>query len=224
MGTCWEMTSSDLATMRSVEIAIRYLKEEGLKPFLSHMIGIVFSPVLRFRQEVFYSRLLTKSVIVRPPNLEILLKEASLRDLRDLERVMFLSSLEIKNWLLDGKKCFIAKVAGKIVHYSWLSYGIEYVDIINKNIELIEDEVYIHTCRTLSAYRGKGIYPFVLDKICEYVRLNGYSRIITCANFRNTSSIKSFEKAGFKKIGKITYLKIFTFSKYRHRGILPKLG
>ncbi len=215
------MIFSQAGTKILIENGFRYIREEGLKPLLSRILRITFSPLFRCRKEVFCIRNLGHPVMIKMSGLQLVFEEISLNEAEDLQKIMYLGTQEIKKWLLNGKRCFVAKVAGKIVHYSWVSFGTGYVDVINKTIKLAEDEAYIHTCRTLPAHRGKGIYPFTLNKICEHLRLKGYSKAITCANFKNTSSIKSFEKAGFKKVGEVTYSKIFLFTKYRHQGILP---
>lgn len=224
METSWKMIFSQSGTKTLVENGLRYIKEEGLKPFLSRILRIAFSPLFRYRKEVFYIRNLSDSVMVKMPELQLVFDEASLADVEDLQKIMYLGNQQIKKWLLNGKRCFVTKAAGKIIHYSWVSFEEGYVDVIDKTIKLRNNMVYIHNCRTLTAYRGLGIFPFVLNKISEYLRSEGIRTAIICAGADNYPSIRSFEKGGFKRVGEVTYLKVLWWFRYKYYGTLPWLN
>lgn len=79
---------------------------------------------------------------------------------------------------------------GKIVHSSY---------VIPKNIKysfLKKNDVVIGPCFTNPEYRGKGIYPFVLNEIKKDMNDKNIYMFI---KRENIASIHGVEKAGFKK-------------------------
>ncbi len=218
VGTGWEIKYFG----KFVKTYLRYLRHEGPKPLLSRALRLLFSHLFKYRREVFYSRSLENlSTSTVTPKAEIIFEEASITNLNELEKIMYVKPAQIRNWLLDKKRCFVVRVKENIVHYSWVSAREEYIPVIDKVIKMDDHEVCIHTCRTLTAYRGKGIFPFVLNSICQSLKNEGIHNVIIYAGAQNYSSIRSFEKCGFKKVGEVTYLKIFSWSRYKYNGTLP---
>ncbi len=65
---------------------------------------------------------------------------------------------------------------------------------------------YIGPCYTKPDYRGRGFYPFVLSKICEFLAKNGKKEaLITSKDFHH-ASLKGIKKASFKPIARVRYL------------------
>ena len=57
----------------------------------------------------------------------------------------------------------------------------------------------IGDCTTDPAYRGKSIYPFVINRIAtEIIREGIYPEVFIIVNRNNASSIRGIEKAGFE--------------------------
>lgn len=65
-----------------------------------------------------------------------------------------------------------------------------------------EEDYEIGPCYTYPEYRGKGIYPAVLQEICSHVGSQS-TTFYMIVNEDNLSSIKGIEKAGFRRCGTI---------------------
>lgn len=196
--------------------ALRYLKEEGIKAFLIRAVKEILSPFFKIRKEIFYEKDLSTYIPEISPKLNATFREGSLMDLLKLKDKMYLDINTIKRWIISGKKVFIVEAHNEVIHYSWLSFDEEYIKPIEKKITLAKNEGFIHTCRTMPSFRKKRIYSFVLSNICKYLRSNGYSKVLICANSKNIPSIKSIQKMGFKRIGEVFFLKLFLFKKYKY--------
>lgn len=60
---------------------------------------------------------------------------------------------------------------------------------------------FIHSCETLSAHRGRGLYPHMLGRILLWLRKNGFQEAwISCAR-SNHGSVRGIGKAGFELCG-----------------------
>jgi hypothetical protein len=71
-----------------------------------------------------------------------------------------------------------------------------------------DDSIYIFDCATMSEYRGMGIYPAILAKICKnYPQMDKW---IACSA-RNHASIRGIQKVGFRKSYSFITIMIFKF-------------
>lgn len=81
----------------------------------------------------------------------------------------------------------------KMIHQSFLYNSLNILKLIGKNGPAIGN------CLTLSEYRGKSIYPYVINKIAqEVLQVNNQKEVFVLVNTSNLNSIKGIEKAGFQ--------------------------
>lgn len=94
-----------------------------------------------------------------------------------------------------GDTGYLAYINGKCVHRSFISHGPRCV-LLHKFIpmEIGAGEIFIHLCETDPEMRGKNIFAHVLSKIA--VDFEG-KKIWIAADEKNSSSLRSMEKAGF---------------------------
>ncbi|RZJ34884.1 MAG: hypothetical protein EOO51_07875 [Flavobacterium sp.] len=78
------------------------------------------------------------------------------------------------------------------VHSSFLYSSRRILSLLNKKGPVIGD------CVTNADYRGKSIYPFVINKIAREQLHSGLSEVFINVNPDNVSSIRGIEKAGFQ--------------------------
>jgi RimJ/RimL family protein N-acetyltransferase len=105
--------------------------------------------------------------------------------------------------LYDGvRDFFLYKEKGNIGHISWVYHKND----PNRILRLGEKECEVKFCLTFPEYRGKGLYPAVLQTIQRYLRERGYRRCFICVKDDNTASIRGIEKAGFRIAG-TTYVR-----------------
>ena len=94
---------------------------------------------------------------------------------------------------------------GKVVHTSY---------VIPKCIKfpfLSDNDYEIGPCMTIPEYRGKGIYPQVLNYITYSCGRD--TKFYMLVNPTNESSIKGIKKANFKFCGKVIVTKLKQYQK-----------
>ena len=113
---------------------------------------------------------------------------------------------EIQTELISrGKKKYFIEDKGVLVHQSFLFNTVFLLRLIRKKGPIIGD------CYTHPDYRGKSIYPSVINSIAKEVLQNAKNKaVFMVVNQDNLSSIKGIEKAGFKKYSSI-YTKRWLF-------------
>lgn len=90
---------------------------------------------------------------------------------------------------------------------------------------LDKDEAWIGPAYVVKESRGKGINGILLQEAFFQLEKIGVSKIYTCINQSNLSSIRSFKKNGFKVIGSVTRSrksitsKIFSEEKFANKFI-----
>lgn len=133
----------------------------------------------------------------------------------------FNSHIIIKERLNTGAIAFCIFVERELAHISWVA-------IHNKgNVDPIlsasgmdwQNVASIGPCVTNLKYRGLGFYPYVLYKICKFLKgKNKMSAKITTSKC-NTSSTKGINKAGFKICGEVRYLKLLRWKFLKEKQI-----
>ena len=105
-----------------------------------------------------------------------------------------------------NKQKFFVKKDGRIIHKSYLFQKLFLLSLINKKGPAIGD------CSTISEYKGKSIYPYVINYIAkEEIIKNGKKEVYIIVNTDNISSIRGIEKAGFKLYSKIKAKRFLLF-------------
>ena len=93
------------------------------------------------------------------------------------------------------RACFVAAVDGRIRHYSWVHFEVEYPALRR----LAAGDALIGPCFTHPDARGLGVYAHVLTTICAELRRQGFRRALIETSRANTSSQRGIEKAGFRR-------------------------
>ena len=104
---------------------------------------------------------------------------------------------------LGKAKIYVVSDGRDLIHTSYVIPKCSKFAFMNK------DDYEIGPCFTYPQYRGKGIYPAVLQSICNDLG-NDNTIFYMIVDEDNTASIKGIEKAGFKKFG---IVKITKFTK-----------
>lgn len=115
-------------------------------------------------------------------------------------------------FLRQGDIGYYAYLNDYCVHRSWVKTGPFKMEIVKGyNMEFDKQDAYIHYCLTADTARGKNIYPFVLDHICNELYSKNYRNIYMVVLKKKKSAMRGVEKAGFKIHKKITIFRIFGF-------------
>lgn len=106
---------------------------------------------------------------------------------------------------VDSNKTKFSITIDKIcIHKSFLFKKLNILRLIHKKGPTIGD------CVTIPEYKGKSIYPFVINYIANEV-LKETNEVFIIVNSDNLSSIRGIEKAGFKLHTKIQAKRFLLF-------------
>jgi hypothetical protein len=96
-------------------------------------------------------------------------------------------------------KCYLAYLADKIVHYSWVkSSGVHFVMEADMLVPVRPGEFWIYHCWTAEWARGQKIYPGMLVMIVQKYFLNGFNRAHIYTSRTNLNPQRGIERAGFR--------------------------
>ena len=99
----------------------------------------------------------------------------------------------------------------EVIHVSIVALDHRTGILFDPSIRNIKDDnaVFIGPCYTSESERGKGLYPYVLERICRFMRENHKKkRVYINTNINNKSSIRRIKKAGFAKIAYINAVRL----------------
>lgn len=194
-------------TLGKMKKAIFILKDHFRSmPFLDYILFIRNS-LFRNERILVYCIFLQKYAIYNK-NSNLPIVKGEIKDL-ECERIRLEQQLwEFQCDRYDGVKDFFLYIdEGIIGHISWLYYKGD----PNRLLRLSDEDCEIKFCLTLPKFRGKGLYPAVLQEIQWYLKDKGLQRCFICVKDDNCSSIRGIEKAGFLFVCEITLRKIFGF-------------
>ncbi len=99
----------------------------------------------------------------------------------------------------------------EIVSYMW--GNLRECDCNYIRFKLRDDEAYLSHARTLNAYRGKNLAPYLRAEFYERLRKTGRTRILSITDYLNSSARRFKEKLNAKPTK--LYLTITLFERYR---------
>jgi hypothetical protein len=110
------------------------------------------------------------------------------------------------DFISKNKKRYYIKENNVVVHQSFLFSKVFLLRLINKKGPVIGD------CQTINTYRGKSIYPFVINYIAnEELKKKNRKEVFIIVDSDNFSSIKGIEKAGFQCFATIKAKRFLVF-------------
>jgi RimJ/RimL family protein N-acetyltransferase len=98
-----------------------------------------------------------------------------------------------------------------IIGYIKVGLGKVFVNDFKKVFTLPLSVAYIYDSFVLPEYRGKYIIPLALDKLCHYLRNKDIKEIYCHIPEWNKPSRRAYERAGFRRIVYIRFLRLFNF-------------
>lgn len=90
-----------------------------------------------------------------------------------------------------------------LVAYGWVARRRASVGELNVTFELPTEDRYLWDFRTLPAWRGRGVYPHLLQAITKQESVPGCLWIIHAPE--NTASGRRITKAGFTPLGRLSF-------------------
>jgi ribosomal protein S18 acetylase RimI-like enzyme len=130
-------------------------------------------------------------------------------DMKTISAIPEVSHSEDK--LLDrvatGCLCLGIKHNGEIVAYSWCNLRRLGYNMLN--FPLKENEAYLFDARTLKAYRGKSLAPYLRYELYKHLAELGRTRLFSCTSLLNTSAVKFKKRLRAKRIRVYLYFNFF---------------
>ncbi len=201
--------------MTTIGKSLYYLECEGWKAFVDKAIDKILTPLFVQNRILIYKFTGDKPVPVAV-HARAIFKELFISELPRLEKVMYQDRKAIERRFKKGDRCFAAEIDGRVAHYTWVSFGEEYLPSIEKRIKVRENEAYIYNVYTVPSFRREGLFSYVLGQILRRLHDSSYKRLWVSVLSNNISSQTAFEKLGFKKDKEIGYLRFLAFKKYRY--------
>jgi GNAT superfamily N-acetyltransferase len=112
------------------------------------------------------------------------------------------SNEEIRNRLVNGHLAFVAYLNNEPAAFGWMATNNAKIGELNHEFYLPKGNRYLWNFRTFEAYRGKGIYPALLQYILQNSS-SAASRFWIIHAPENVASLKGIRKVGFKYVGKL---------------------
>ncbi len=104
-----------------------------------------------------------------------------------------------------GGCAFLAVIDGEIAGIAW-GYG------RNRplgSLRIGPGDVEVCDVYTLDQFRGRGVAKALLFEACQSYREGGFRRAYATIRDDNTPSLRAFQSAGFRKVGKVSGRKLF---------------
>jgi len=114
------------------------------------------------------------------------------------------SSSEMLRRLENGKRCYVAKVEGRLAAYGWVSFEEEMVGELSLRLRLLPGEAYVWDCATLPEYRRNGLYSALLVHINRELHKEGLCRAWIGANQDNLPSRLGIARAGYHHVANLS--------------------
>lgn len=120
------------------------------------------------------------------------------------------------NRFLSGHIFYFWAYSGQPVSYGWVNpTGKHILGELALEMKLESEMEVLYDFHTFEDYRGKGLYPALLQKICDR---NSRSKLIYVFP-ANTGSVRGIRKANFQFIGNI-----YGYNKHRYSSLIKRHG
>jgi hypothetical protein len=118
--------------------------------------------------------------------------------------------------LVTGQKCIGLRHRGEIAAYMWIN--LNEIDFASMKIPLKANEAYLWEMRTIGAYRGKNLAPYLRYKSYEILKDIGRNVLYSISVAFNKPTKKYKRKLNAKKLKFFLYIELF--HKYRWNFLL----
>jgi RimJ/RimL family protein N-acetyltransferase len=128
------------------------------------------------------------------------------RDFRDESRVA-----EYREKLANKETGFFAQSDEKMIGSIWATINnTDVPSVVRSYIKLMPDEALVHDIVTGELFRGMGVGPFMVGRICTFLLTQlGVGKIIIDVNVRNRRSLRMMDKTGLQASQKMLSISAF---------------
>ena len=109
---------------------------------------------------------------------------------------------DVRKRIANDHVAFVAYIDKVPAAFGWMARGKAFIGELNHEIILPLRNRYLWNFRTMEAFRGRGIYPALLQYIIRYEQEKADTFWIIHAP-ENRASLKGIQKAGFNFVGQL---------------------
>ena len=192
-----------------------YKYQELKKPSLQ-----VISRILKFifttNNAIWFEKDLTEELVdfqLKPP-IEV--------DLNSISKTIEWLKNQNQSWVVHPREIATAieynhfwpsiRINGEIIGCIKIGFGNVFIVDYNRIIKFPEKMAFIYDTYVLEEQRRKGIAKYLITQSIKFLKVKGYTKVRCHIPPWNKTSIRVYEKIGFKKISYIRFLRIFGVS------------
>lgn len=117
-------------------------------------------------------------------------------------RLTGLTHEEVSARLAAGNRCYVGRLDGRAVGYGWTADAGAAIGELDLAFRLEAGDRYLWDFVTLPAWRGRGLYPHLLQAI---LRADSGGRFWIINAPENAASARGIAKAGFLEVGNLAF-------------------
>jgi hypothetical protein len=110
--------------------------------------------------------------------------------------------------LRRGDRCFVARDGGEIVSSRWIASRRAHVAYLGRWLDLEPDDTYLYETFTHPSRRGRSVSAAAGTRLAAALAAEGRRRILAGVLRENHAGTRAYEKAGYRRIGCIGYVKL----------------
>ena len=111
-----------------------------------------------------------------------------------------LTATEAASRMARGAHCLTLRVAGEIASTCWVSSTAEWLGEIEQSFVPEPGAAYVWDCATKPIYRGRHLYPELLEEILRRLSVAGYRRAWIATEWKNWRSARGVRRSGFQPV------------------------
>ena len=123
-------------------------------------------------------------------------------DIDELSALTGLTAADVSRRLGAGNHCYVARLGGEAVAYGWVADAGAAIGELDLAFRLEAGDRYLWDFVTLEAWRGRGLYPHLLQAI---LRAEDGGRFWIINAPENVASARGIAKAGFAGVGSLAF-------------------
>lgn len=180
------------------------VRKEGITALCFRILGETV-----YRRTVLFERLLCEPISPVSAGLPVvvnLLTETEIEEYCQFRPDAH--SSEVRRRPEAGQWCFAARHQGRLVHTASAASQRTWIGYLNREIRLAPGEAYEYEAFTAADFRGQNISPARKVWMLRYLHDAGYRRAVALVVPENEPAFRPVEKAGYRRLGVMGYLKI----------------
>lgn len=181
------------------------LRDEGLRSFCFKLID-----VLGYRRLFLLSRSLEKQIPVVEAKISLAISWLPSAETRDYLAFRPTTDATKLAKRFERHECCLAARSrdGRLVGVMWMAKHRAWIEYLEQDLELANDEAYLFDAFTDPALRGQAIAPALSTELLRRLHAEGCRRALRVTLPENKAALKAHDKAGFQIIGHIARLKL----------------